>query len=144
MDEILEAKSPNRENDANSDVKVRGFWRNQQNAHFEFRVFYPFASCHISCKTVSLQNNQEKHVKDNGGIRNEMRVSLEHLAAKLAIKCKEKYTDTITTLICKFNVAIMRSVRICLRCPRLIKPTSMNEQECTNSVSTLIANDAGL
>ena len=34
--------------DARSDVRVRGFWGNKQNAFFEMRYFYPFASSYNS------------------------------------------------------------------------------------------------
>ena len=42
--EELKYKSANRQPDARSDVRVRGFWDNRKDAFFEFRVFNPFAS----------------------------------------------------------------------------------------------------
>ena len=33
----------NTEDEARSDVRVRGFWGNRQDAFFDFRVFYPLA-----------------------------------------------------------------------------------------------------
>ncbi len=44
QDEVIDSKRAKLSDDALSDVRVRGFWGNKQNAFFEFRVFNPFAS----------------------------------------------------------------------------------------------------
>ena len=47
-DEKMIYKSAITTDEARSDVRVRGFWGNRQNAFFELRYFYPFASSHNS------------------------------------------------------------------------------------------------
>ena len=37
----FEYKTSNTSEEARSDVRVRGFWGNRQDAFFDFRVFYP-------------------------------------------------------------------------------------------------------
>src|SRR6056300_1738638 len=49
--EKFKLKSANRNQDARSDVRIRGFWGNKKDAFFEFRVFYPFVSS-LANKTV--------------------------------------------------------------------------------------------
>ena len=44
----------NLRDDARSDVKVRGFWSNQRDAFFEFRVSYPFAATYQNQKPRKL------------------------------------------------------------------------------------------
>ena len=63
--EKLRYKSAITTDEARSDVRVRGFWGNKQNAFFEMRYFYPFASSYRAktlqtCfKSIALTRRRE-------------------------------------------------------------------------------------
>ena len=42
--EEMKYKSANVQDDARSDVRIRGFWGKTRNAFFDFRAYYAFAS----------------------------------------------------------------------------------------------------
>ena len=46
--ETFERCTINRNDDARSDIRARGFWMNQQNAFFDVRIFYPHAQSYSS------------------------------------------------------------------------------------------------
>ena len=46
--ERFEYRSANTKPDARSDVRMKGFWMNHQNAFFDTRIFYRFASSYLS------------------------------------------------------------------------------------------------
>ena len=52
--EQMESKQAKLGNDVRSDVRIGGFWGNMQQAFFEFRVFYPFASSYLSAEPAAL------------------------------------------------------------------------------------------
>ena len=55
--ETFEYKTANTKPEARSDIRVRSFWTNMQNAFFDTKVIYPFASSYSSktpCRTVQI------------------------------------------------------------------------------------------
>ena len=124
------------DNDCRSDVRVRGFWAKQQNAFFEFRIFYPFASSYLSTSLPALYRRFARERKreyeerinvvdagsftpmiasSTGGMGPEMQMALKHLALLLSEKNGEKYADVMSLLRCRFSFAIARSALVCLR-----------------------------
>ena len=55
-------KSANISPGARSDVRIRGFWRRQRNAFFDFKVFYPFARSYLA-KSPEALYTQAANVK---------------------------------------------------------------------------------
>ena len=55
-------KSANKEDDARSDLKVTGFWRNMRQAYFDVKVVSPFARsyAHLSQKSILLSAEKSK------------------------------------------------------------------------------------
>lgn len=134
--EVMSYRSAKIEDDCRSDVRVRGFWAKQQNAFFEFRIFYPFASSYLSTSLPALYRRFAKERKreyeerinvvdagsftpmiasSTGGMGPEMQMALKHLALLLAEKNGEKYADVMSLLRCRFSFAIARSALVCLR-----------------------------
>ena len=58
--EVMRSGSAKLEEECRSDVRVRGFWRKGQDAFFEFRVFYPFASSYLSNSLPALYRRHSK------------------------------------------------------------------------------------
>ena len=134
--EVMRHKSANVQRDARSDVRVRGFWRDQRNAFFDMRVFYPFASSYRNQKPSMLYKKAEQvkkreygqriaQVEDGdftpmvmsstGGMGNEMQIALKHLASKIAEKRRARYPLIASLLRRKMAFAMMRSALVCLR-----------------------------
>ena len=104
------------EDECRSDVRVRGFWREQQNAFFEFRVFYPFASSYLSTSLPALYKRQagdrkrqyEERINrvdcgsftpmvasSTGGMCMEMQIALKYMAGLLAAKSGDRYSEVM-------------------------------------------------
>ena len=60
-------------------------------------------------------------IASTGGFANEFNVALAHLAAKLSDKFGEPYSQSITTLRCKFAFCLARSALRCLRGSRSVR-----------------------
>jgi hypothetical protein len=124
------------EDECRSDVRVRGFWREQQNAFFEFRVFYPFASSYLSTSLPALYKRQagdrkrqyEERINrvdcgsftpmvasSTGGMCMEMQIALKYMAGLLAAKSGDRYSEVMGMLRCRFAFAMARSALVCLR-----------------------------
>ena len=134
--EELRLKSANRSDDARSDVRVRGFWRNRRNAFFDVMVFYPFAKSHVSVDPAALykrcaatkKRNYEQRIHEvedadftplimssSGGMGVEMQMALKHLCSKIAEKTKQPYSKVIGVMRCKLAFQLMCSALVCLR-----------------------------
>jgi hypothetical protein len=141
-DEKMYYKSAITTDDARSDVRVRGFWGNKQNAFFEMRYFYPFASsynsksldsCFKSIAQTRKREYEERIVRvDNGSFTPmimtttgsmgpQMQIAVKHAARLLATKRNEPYSKVASLLQCRFAFAAMRAALICLRGSRDIR-----------------------
>ena len=58
--EGFEYKSANKEDDARSDIKVTGFWREMRHAYFDVKVVSPFARSYSHLTQASLMKTAEK------------------------------------------------------------------------------------
>jgi len=162
--EKFKLKSANRNQDARSDVRIRGFWGNKKDAFFEFRVFYPFASslanksvdASFSRMSKARKREYEERITqvDNasftpmilastGGTGDEMDVALKVLGAKLAEKNNEVYSHVMGDIRARFAFAIARSSLICLRGSRSIWSQRQSDliKEHDNCSSRLLMSD---
>ena len=131
----------NTEDEARSDVRVRGFWGNKQDAFFDFRVFYPLAPsyCHKNLKSVYRQHSREKKrayeeritrvdngsftpmvMSTAGGMGPEMSIAIKLLAVALSEKEGSDYSETVSVLRARFSFAAARSALVCLRGSRTL------------------------
>jgi len=157
--EELDYKSANRRPDARSDVRVRGFWGNRQDAFFEFRVFNPFASSYASKSVDAMFSSASQARKreyaqrvirvnhgsftpmvlaSTGGTGNEMSMALKVLAEKLAEKTDEAYSQVMGDIRARFSYAIARSSLVCLRGSRSLWTNTDLIKEHNNSSSRLL------
>lgn len=133
--------SANVSDEARSDVRVRGFWGNDKDAFFDFRVFCPFAPTHYrrSLKAVYKSYSLEKkrayqerisQVEDGsftpmvlsfaGGMGPEMSIAIKFLAARIAGKEQNHYSLEVAALRTKFAFAAARTALVCLRGSRCL------------------------
>jgi hypothetical protein len=144
--EEFKYKSTNIAEDARSDVRVRNFWgSNKQNAFFDFRVFYPFASSLKHRKLASIYTSQEKAKRreyenrinrvetgsftpmvgaTTGGMSKLMGTAIGRLAKVLATKHNEEYSKVIGLIRIRFAFTIARSVLTTLRGSRSLTTRS--------------------
>jgi hypothetical protein len=134
--ESLFPKSANTADDARADIRAKSFWRNQQNAYFDLRVFYPHASSYSSRSLSELYSTFERAKKrgyndrilqieqgsftplvfsSTGGMGPETTVAVKALATLLAEKRKERYSHTMGLLRCRIAFSLMRAATTCLR-----------------------------
>jgi hypothetical protein len=139
--EELEYKSAITSDEARSDVRVRGFWGNERDAFFDFRVFYPFVTTHYKrslpavYKSQSLEKKRQYEERINkvdngsftpmimssfGGMGPEMSIALKYLAARLAEKEGSEYSVTVGVLRARFSFAAARTSLVCLRGSRAL------------------------
>ncbi len=121
-DEKIESKQAKITEGALSDVRVRGYWGNQQNAFFEFRVFYPLAKSYASLKPAECYTRFEKSrsaqyeeqinkvdcgsftpmiMSSTGGMGPRMTMAMKRLAEVQAEKTNQLYSTTIAQLRCR-------------------------------------------
>ena len=134
--EMFIYKSAKKEDEARSDVRVRGFWGNYRNAFFEFRVFYPHAQSYKSTKPQALYKQIARtrrreygervlQVEDgdftpmilssSGGMGEEMSMALKHVGKKVSEKQNLAYSRVAGYLRAMFSFEMMRLALICLR-----------------------------
>ena len=127
---------------ARSDVRVRGFWGNQQNAFLEFRVYYSCAKSYSSLKPAECYNRFESTrsaeyeerinkvdcgsftpmvLSSSGGMGPRMSMALKHLANITAEKTNQAFSVTFALLRCRFVFCLLRSALVCLRGSRSIQ-----------------------
>jgi hypothetical protein len=161
--EKLRYKSAITTDEARSDVRVRGFWGNKQNAFFEMRYFYPFASsyraktlqtCFKSIALTRRREYEERIVRvDNGSFTPmimtttgsmgpQMQIAVKHAAKLLAAKRKESYSQVASLLRCRFAFAAMRAALVCLRGSRDIRP--VNVRSAVDTPAELVVSELQL
>ena len=134
--EVFVYKSAKIEEEARSDVRVRGFWGNYRNAFFEFRVFYPHAKSYKSIKPQALYKQIARTrrreygervlqcedgdftpmiLSSSGGMGAEMSIALKHVAKKVSEKHNLAYSRVVGYLRAMFSFEMMRLALICLR-----------------------------
>ena len=131
--EKIESKRAKSMDGALSDVRVRGFYGNKQNAFFEFRVFHSFAKSYVPLKPSELYTRFENArsaeyeerinkvdcgsftpmvMSSSGGMGPRMSQALKHLAQIVAEKTDQLYSVTIALLRARF-VFVLCALRSC-------------------------------
>jgi hypothetical protein len=67
--EVISPATVNRDDEARSDIRAKGFWLNQQSAFFDIRIFYPRAQSYSSRSLLSLTSSIEKEKRRQYGSR---------------------------------------------------------------------------
>ena len=131
--------STNKSDEARLDIRARGFWgtgRGQQDAFFDVRVFYPFASSYRNSRLPTLYRQHESQKRlhyghrvrevergcftplvftSGGGMAPEATVCLKRLASMLSDKREESYSTIMGWLRCAISFSLLRSSLACLR-----------------------------
>ena len=135
--ETMNHRTANVEDGARLDIKAQGFWGNdRQCAFFDVRVFNPLAHTYRSLplSTCYRRNEQEKRraydqrVREvdhgcfsplvfsaSGGMGPTAKVVYKKLAAMIATKHNQPYSQTINWLRCRLSFSLLRSSIMCLR-----------------------------
>ena len=135
--EVMSHRTANVEEGARLDIKAQGFWGiERQCAFFDVRVFNPLAHTYRSLPlpTCYRRNEQEKRraydqrVREvehgcfsplvfsvSGGMGPTARVVYKKLAAMIASKHSQSYSQTINWLRCRLSFSLLRSCIMCLR-----------------------------
>ena len=134
-------KSTNLQNDAQLDVRARGFWRDGQNAFFDVRVTNADST---SQQTTSLKSVLRNHKMAKKREYNRRVMEVEHgsftpliftttgvmghecsifhktLAEKISLKKNERYEDIIRYLRVRFSFLALKATLLCLRGSRAV------------------------
>lgn len=146
----------NKEDEARLDVQAKGFWNNQQDAFFDVRVFYPFASSYRDSRLASVYRQHEqrkrleygKRVRDierasftplvfttSGGMASEATVFFKRLASMLAEKRGESYSETMGFVRCAVSFCLLRAVLSCIRSSYSSVKVQLKEQSVSDAVA---------
>ena len=133
--ERLHLRSAVTSSQARLDIKAGGFWSRRVTAFFDVRVTHVNSKCYQNNTTSEVFKQQEDEKKrkyqqldvemgsftplvfgTNGGMGNECRRFLKHLADKIAQKDIEPYNTVIVLwLRTQISFELLRSVHTCVR-----------------------------
>jgi len=137
--EAFEYKSANKEDDARSDIKVCGFWRNMRQAYFDIKIVSPMARSYSHMTPAALYRKAEKvkmreyeerireveHGDFNalvfttaGGIAPQSSVVFKRLAEKISSKRSLNKAAVAGWLRCRLSFALLRTTLLCVRATR--------------------------
>ena len=121
---------------ARVDIRAHSFWTNGQDAFFDVRVFYPFASSYRSQKLEKVYKQHEAKKRQEyggritdiehgtftplvlttgGGMAREATVFYKRLASLLAEKRNENYPVVMGWLRCTLSFSLLHSAIMCVR-----------------------------
>ena len=131
--ETLAARSANTNDNAQLDIRARGFWNNSQDAFFDVRVFYPNAPSNRSTDAYRRHEQAKKReygqrvrevergvftplvLSTNGGMGKEATTFYKRLADMIAHKRQQHYSVVMGWLRCRISFASLRSSVMCIR-----------------------------
>jgi len=134
--EGFDYKSANKEDDARSDIKVTGFWREMRQAFFDVKVVSPYARSYSHLSQASLFKMAEKakmreyreRIRDVehgdfnplvfttvGGMAPQCQVVVKKLAEKLAVKQSLNQSVVAGWLRVRLSFALLRTTLMCVR-----------------------------
>ena len=134
--ETFRLASTNTDDGARLDIRARGFWRSQQDAFFDVRVFLANepSNCYRSLSATYKKHEDEKKraysqrvlevehgvftpliLSTTGGMGREAQTFYKRLADLLSHKRNVPYSSIIGWLRCKLSFAILRSAVLCIR-----------------------------
>ena len=144
--EQFEYKSAKIEDDARSDVRVRGFWRPWRNVFFDVTACSPFAPSNKGQEMANLYKQAEsrkrreyseriRHVEHadfmsfvisvTGGLGPQATTIINHLATRMAERQEIQRSVVISRIRIRLSFAILRSSLVMLRGsrgPRVLHP----------------------
>jgi len=142
--EGFDYKSANKEDDARSDIKVTGFYREQRHAYFDVKVVSPFARSYSEKTQASIMKTAEKakmreykqrileveHGDFNplvfttmGAMAPQCQVVIKRLAEKLSNKQGSNISVVTGWLRVRLSFALLRTSILCIRGSRRKKFT---------------------
>ena len=125
--------SANRTDDARADIRATGFWRRQQCAFFDVRVFHPNAQSYRQSSISSLYRRHEQAKKRDrireiengfftplvfattGGMGQEATMFYRRLADQVSDKRNTTYSKTMAWIRCTLSFSLLRSAVMCIR-----------------------------
>ena len=163
--EQMRLKSAKTADDARSDVRVRGFFKRQQSAFFEFRGCHPLAQSYIKKDPEALFESVRKtrareykqRISDvdcgsftamvftsTGAVGPCMDRAIKSLSFRLADKSKEAPSHVIGIVRARFAFANARSALICLRGSRNRWSSGRSFTEILEDPAEIVFRNAGL
>jgi len=154
--EVFDFKSANKEPDARSDIKVRGFWRNMQQAFFDVKVVSPYARSYSRLTAAQLYRMAEKskmreyaerireveHGTFNalvfttaGGAAPQSSAILKRLAEQISEKKNLHRSVVSGWLRCRLSFALLRTSLLCLRGTRRKRHFNHSDNDIELAVS---------
>jgi len=139
--ERLIPRTANQQDDARADIHARGFWRRQQSAFFDVRVFHPNAPSYRKTSISSIYRRHELQKKreygdrirevelasftplvfsTTGGMGREGLVFYRRLAELLSRHDSASYSRTLAWLRSTLSFSLLRSATMCIRGSRSI------------------------
>ena len=152
-------RAANSDDSARLDIRATGFWNNAQDAFFDVRVFYPFASSYQNSRLQTLYKQHERQKRGeygrrvreieggsftplvfttNGGMAGEATIFFKRLASLLAERRDESYSVMMGWLRCAISICLLRSSIRCVRGTRRRTPTVPTDNTTVASVESRI------
>ena len=157
-DEKLDHATAIRDDEARLDIKATGFWRRDQDAFFDVRVFHPNASSYRQKPLASLYRMHENEKKRSyaqrvreieraaftplvqsttGGMAHECSTFYKRLCAMIAEKRSLPYHHVISWLRCRISFALLRQGIMGLRGSRSSKTRIMIPDDISSAASQI-------
>jgi len=141
--EVFHYKSAIKDDEARSDIRVRGFWRRLRHAFFDVTAFSPFARSYKSKSLASVFRQHEKRKNreygerirqveqgdftplvfaTTGGMGPQATIVLKKLATRISERQNKPRTMVMAWLRCRLSFALLRTSLILLRGSRPYRP----------------------
>ena len=132
--EVFQHKTTNREAEARSDVKCKGFWSKERQAYFDIKVVNPFARSYSHLTPAALFNQAERTKEREygerirrvdhgdftplvftctGGMAPESQMVIKRLAERMSTHLKQP-----RSVKCRLSFALLRTTLLCIRATR--------------------------
>ena len=134
--EAFDYKSANKEDDARSDLKVTGFWRNMRQAYFDVKVVSPFARSysHLTQKSI-LQTAEKSNMREYrerikevehadfnplvfttvGAMAPQSQIVLKRIAEKMSDRKGVARSVVTGWMRVRLSFALLRTTMLCVR-----------------------------
>ena len=137
---------------ARTDVRARGVWRQGQNAFFDIRVTNTNCKSQVQTQTLRTLEKHEREKKRQyihrvmnikhgtftplvfsvtGVMGKECSMFYKHIADKTSKKNDKNYSNVINVIKCKLSFLILRAALLCIRGSRSHKDTKLSDDFST-------------
>ena len=134
--EIFDYKTANKDDEARSDIKCTGIWKNMRQSYFDVKVVSPYARSNEQKNTASLFTSAEKlkereykkRIRDvehadftplvfscTGGIASKSRLVLKRLAELMSERQNVHVSQVSGWLRVRLSFALLRTTILCCR-----------------------------